>query len=700
MIDIPADLRSYLEVEENRALDTSLNEERAIALDFYNGEPFGDEEEGRSQLVTRDVAEVIDYMVVSIMRTIVSGDRVVEFRAREADQDEMAEDATELVQWQFMRDQPGYQILHDFLKAGLLEKSGVIKTWAEPTTEIVEESNVPAAMLDAEFEADGGASIVDMDPDGEQVEYDPLTGEPYLIETYAVRRKVPGRTKFRDMAVPNEEFRVSPEARTLDDAGYIRHQTRKPLSWFVAAGLVDEEDAGTLWDSAEDQTNLSDARDAGRSRKDTDDASNGLSRQVWLTEEYIRWDINGDGEAERLCIWRVANKVLKVEEVEDQPFVLWTPFPMQHRLIGQSLADKVMDIQRVRSVLLRQAMDALYFANSPRIAVNMQNADPNTLDDILSIVPGAPIRYQGNIPPQPITMPFAAPNAFQALEFMAGERESRTGITRLNQGLDADALNKTATGTALMQAQGQQIEEYLARNFAEALAELFEKKLRLMRDYGSITRVRVGGEYREIDPAGLDGEMDMVISVGLGSGRKDQRLMHRMQVLEMQKEAMAGGLSIVTEDELYNSAKGYVEDAGLGDVNSFFADPNAIDPETGQPKPKQERQDPAVIEAQGKAAAEQAKVQADVMKAQTQAELDRAKAEAQIETDRMRAEMQMQVEREKAALQEQLARDKAAAEIELQRERMRAEIELARENAALNRSFDLSQNRPGGSLAA
>ena len=100
-------------------------------------------------------------------------------------------------------------------------------------------------------------------------------------------------------------------------------------------------------------------------------------------------------------------------------------------------------------------MDALYFANSPRIAVNMQNADPNTLDDILSIVPGAPIRYQGNIPPQPITMPFAAPNAFQALEFMAVERESRTGITRLNQGLDADALNKTATGTALMQAQGQ-----------------------------------------------------------------------------------------------------------------------------------------------------------------------------------------------------------------------------------------------------
>lgn len=700
MIDIPAGLRSFLAVEEGRSLDTSLNEERAVALDFYNGAPFGDEEDGRSQLVTRDVAEVIDYMVVSIMRTIVSGDRVVEFRARRKDQDEAAEDATELVQWQFMRQQPGYQILHDFLKAGLLEKSGVIKTWAEPTTQIVDDV-LNAAEIDALAEA-GADDIVDFEPipDAFDVFDDPVTLESEAVQVYQVRRRVPGPVKFRDMAVPNEEFRVCPEARTLDDAGYLRHQTRKPLSWFVENDLIAEDEAETLWSSTADETQLSDARDDGRGRKDSDDATSGLARNVWLTEEYVRWDLNGDGEAERLCIWRVNQKVLKVEEVEDQPFVLWTPFPMQHRLIGQSLADKVMDIQRVRSVLLRQAMDALYFANSPRIAVNMDGADPNTLDDILSIIPGAPIRYRGSAAPQPLTMPFAAPNAFQALEFMAGERESRTGITRLNQGLDADALNKTATGTALMQAQGQQIEEYLARNFAEALAELFEKKLRLMRDYGSIEQVRVGGEFKEIDPASLDGEMDMVISVGLGSGRKDQRLVHRMQVLEMQKEAMAGGLSIVTEDELYNSAKGFVEDAGLGDVNAFFADPNAVDPETGMPREKPERQDPEVIEAQGKAAAEQAKVQADVMKAQTQAELDRMKAEAQIETDRMRAEMQMQVDREKAALQAELARDKADFEARLAREKMAAEIQLARENAAINRSINLADSRPGGSLAA
>lgn len=700
-IEIPSDLRSYLEVEEGRSLDTSLNEDRAVAISFYNGEPFGDEEDGRSQLVTRDVAEVIDYMVVSILRTIVSGKRVVEFEPRNPDQKQGAEDATELVQWQFMREQPGYQILHDFLKAGLLEKSGVIKTWAEPTTEIVEETGVPAYVIDAEFES-GEPTIVSFEPDGEDVLPTPDGMGLEVVETYTVRRKVPGPVKFRDMAVPNEEIRVSPEARSLDDAGYILHRVRKPLSWFVESGYATKEEAETLWDSANDQTSLSDARDAGRSRKDTDDATTGLNRQVWLSEEHIRWDMDGDGEAERLCIYRVGNKVLKVEPRDDQPFVLWTPFPMQHRLIGQSLADKVMDIQRVRSVLLRQAMDALYFANSPRIAVNMDNADPNTLDDILSIIPGAPIRYSGMQPPIPIAMPFAAPHAFTALEFMAGERASRTGITPLNQGLDVDTFNKNNTATAFagLQAQGQQIEEYLARNFAEGVAELFEKKLRLMVQYGSPVSLRVGGEFKDVDPSSIEGDMDMIVTVGLGSGRKDQRLMHRVSVLEMQKEAMAGGLSIVGEDELYNSAKGFVEDAGLGDVNAYFKDPNAVDPETGQPVERPERKSPEEIEAEGKVANEQAKVQADVAKAEMQAQLDRMKAEAAIQTDREKHLMQMEVAREKAQLEASLARDKAQFEADMARERMMMELQLAREGAAIDRSMNLEKQRPGGSLAA
>ncbi len=685
MIDIADDLRSYLMTESGRSDDASLNEQRAIALDFYRGAPFGDEEEGRSQFITRDVAEVVDYMQISILRTIISGSRVVEFEARDEEQRDAADDATELVHWQFMRAQPGKQIIEDGLKAGLLEKTGFFKTMAEPTL-VIEEGVATAQEVDEDTSIVWHQAI----PDAiELVGHDELTGQAITTQLYQVRRKVDGPVRFVDMAVPNEELRINPEARSLEDASYIQHRVRKSLSWFVEVGLCDAEEAATLWSDATDATVLGNARDAGRGRRDNDSAGTALNRQVWLSEEHLRWDVDGDGIAERICVLRVGDKVLQLEEVDEHPFEGWCPFPMPHRLVGQSLADKVMDIQRVRSVLMRQAMDAMYFATAPRVAVNVDIEHDDTLADLLSIVPGAPVRYRGSLPPTPLQTPFAAPQAFQALEMMVGERESRTGITRLNQGLDADALNKTATGTALMQAQGQQIEEYLARNFAECLARLFAKKLRLMQRYGQPVSLRVGGEYKTIDPSALKGDMDLAINVGLGSGRKDQRLLHRMTVLQMQREAMASGLDIVGEAELYNSAAGYIADADLGDVNTFFKDPDAVDPETGHPVQKPVRKSPEEIEAEGKAAAEMARVEAD-----------REKAAAQIDIERMKAEAQIDMARAKAEAEAQLARDKAQFEADMARERAQAEYNLARENAAIDRSVKLQAYRPGGDLAA
>ncbi|MGJ3630162.1 portal protein [Sphingomonas sp. MMS24-JH45] len=175
---------------------------------------------------------------------------------------------------------------------------------------------------------------------------------------------------------------------------------------------------------------------------------------------------------------------LAIETVEEQPFSVFCPFPRPHRIEGWSLADKVMDIQLARSTIARQLMDGMYNANMPRPVVSETGSSENTMDDILSPVPGAPIRVRDVNAVTPFVTSFDVGKSMTVLEWMTGERENRTGITRLNQGLDADALNKTATGTALMQAQGQQQEEFIARNLAEAVSRLFGKKYRLMRREG------------------------------------------------------------------------------------------------------------------------------------------------------------------------------------------------------------------------
>jgi len=715
MIDpatIPDGLLSYLQSEEMRSLDASLNEDRKIALDFYHGRPFGDEMDGRSQLVTRDVAEVVDAMTVAIMRTVVS-DKVVEFEARESEEPERpqlqegedpaqaeqayrqmvqqagreaqdrAQDATALVAWQFMRAQSGYRIAHDCLKAGLLEKTGVFKTWAEPTYEMVE-----GEALGSEIDADETIVAAEPIPDAYVLSAEDGT----IDQAYIVKRRVQGKTKYRDEAVPNEEFRFSPEARELDDAAYIQHRTRCTLSALIKDHGITEAEAEVLWDDSNDTQSLSDARDEGRERKDSETSyGKGINRQVWRKEEYTRWDMSGDGTDTLICVHRVGNTVLSIQEVEEQPFVIWCPFPMHHRIVGQSLADKTMDIQRVRSVLLRQAMDALYFANAPRPYIDMAQCDENTIDDVLSIVPGSPIRGRGPNSVQFMTQPFAAPHAFTALEFMTGEREARTGVTRHNQGLAADTLNSTATGYKIQVEQGAQWEEYVARNYAEALAELFEKKLRLMKRYGAVEPVRTGGEFKRIDASSFEDEMDMTIRVGLGTGRKDARLQARMFVLEQQKEALAVGSALVDEDKIYNSMAGIITDSALGDPNMYVNDPaQSAAPEEG------EKKDPATIEAEGKVAVEQQRQQFEQQKAQAQMQLDADKSAAMVEAQREKSGLEAELARNKAEFEADLAERKFQFEMDMAERKMLADIAMRQ---AIQEAT-VPQNRPGGALDA
>ncbi len=483
-------LLSFLQAEATRATDTTLQDQRALAISYYRGEPYGDEVEGRSQLRTRDVAEVVDQQVISVLRTMVSGDHVVEFDGEGEDGTDYGLEATEAVQYQFMRKQNGYRVLHDSLKAGLLEKTGLVKSWHSKKfkMETVEVTDYDLASLDI-VEAEKGGETVD--------ERDPLA-EP--VGMWKVKHRVELPVQFRDMAVPNEEFEIAPDARSLDGPEYKAHVCQKSLSELIEMGF-DVDQVNSLWGDQPSSTVLSNARDASSIQsQDAGSIRPGVQRKVWLREEYVAYDADGDGYSELLRTFRVGTTILEVEEVDENPFSGWTPFPMQHRFIGDSSADKTMDIQVTRSAMLRQAMDNLYLTNRPRMAVDEATSTEDTLSDTLSVVIGGVIRHRGGAP-TPVVVPFAANHAFDAMEVMLGERESRTGVTRQNQGLNPDSLNKTASGMAMLQANADQVEEYIARNFAEELvAPMFAKRYRLMRKFGQPFQMKIEGKGVEVDP--------------------------------------------------------------------------------------------------------------------------------------------------------------------------------------------------------
>jgi hypothetical protein len=694
------DIVSALKREHDDAEDYftgTLWPEVEAAIRYYEAKPFGDEIDGRSQLVLPDVAEVIEYMAQSVLRNFVSADRVVEIEATN-DEDEMgADEATAALDFNFRREQDGYRVLSDWLQSGLLEKVAAIKTVCETeekiTRERVQVDQEQALALDAgEHPALEGAECENIIPQADGT----------FIATI---KRVSKAKRYRDIPLPLAEFRFSRNARHEDDADYIAHVSLKTRSELVEMGF-DRDQVADL--------PMADSLDLNRNNwmmdswRDTSDLPKEL-QTVLLCEEYARMDVDGDGIAERIQVFRVADDILErngepaMETIEENPVVVFTPFPRAHRLVGGSLADKSMDLQRIRSVVARQLMDGMYNANMPRPLVDMAQSDyaATTLEDILRPVPGAPIRYKGQAP-IPYQTAFDVGKSISVLEFWTGERETRTGITRMNQGLDADTLNKTATGAAMMQAQGQQHEEAVARVFGEAFGRLMAKKLRLMKREGAKFPIKLDGKapaedgqgqtkYRIADATRWPDEFNTIIRVGLGTGRKEQRL----QYLFALRDTMALGYEVGAVDGkgLFRLGSEMVRAMGLGQGDDFFVDP-------ANAEPKQEPPDPAAMKVQADAEAMKAKLDLETQRATAQLGLDEQKASATIDAMREKHQLEMEQKREQAAEEMQLARDKAQAEYDLAERQMLMEADLQREGMAHKAAVqtEIAKNRPGGDL--
>jgi hypothetical protein len=523
------ELAALLAEDERLAVsfrDSTLAEEQALAIDLYEAKPFGTEdeaEEGLSQYVAPEAMEVVDYMTISTARTIVSGDRVIEIESAEINNEEAAEEATAAVTYCFMKEQDGYRVILDWIQSGLIEKIGIAKTCAETTKRVKKHrltlNEDQLAMLHQELEGKPDSKIGAANDNGDGT---------FLVEVHEQIED----TKFLDYPVPSEEFLFASRTRHEDDSDYLCHRSAKSRSDLIEMGfdrdMVEDLPTDTL-------SNQTDSRSVARWNDETQTNTPGLEK-VWLREEYKKIDLDGDGIAELVQVFRVDNVILSCEEVDENPFAVWCPFPRAHRMVGNSLVDKVSDIQFIKSIVVRQQLNGLYLTNNPRMYVPQECETDNTLDDLLTVRPGGIVRGKGVNGPTPLHEAFDMSKGMTMLEFITGERESRTGITRLNQGLDADALNKTATGTALLQAQGQQMEEYVARNFAEALARLFAKKLRLMVAVGKSFPIKVDGQSKTVDPTKWPDGLSASVRVGLGSGRKDQRLQYRDMLLDLQKE--------------------------------------------------------------------------------------------------------------------------------------------------------------------
>lgn len=651
-------------------VESETVDQRKIALQYYLRQPLGNEVEGKSQVVTGEVAEAIDGALPALLRIFTGSDQIVLAEPSGPGDEAGAKQATDYLNYIFLRDNPGVSIMRDWFFDALLQKNGIVKAYWEDKIDVSREeyeglSDDELAMLLQDDEIEIVSQDVRVLPAVDPTMAETITMAGGVVPTFNLndvkikKRKNSGKVVIEN--VPPEEFLISKKGVSIRGsraAPFVAHRRQITRSDLIAMGF-DKEQVNSL--PSGDALAYTPERvvrfSPGEQPYDLQSEEMAL-QEVEVFECYILHDENGDGIAELRQVFYAGNEILSNEECDYIPFYSICPIPIPHKFFGNSLADRTTDLQLIKTTVTRQMLDNLYLTNDARTwAVDGQV----NLDDLLTSTAGGVIRVKSPTAIGQLQVQNMSGQSFPMLQYLDTVQQKRTGVTDMSQGLDANILqNVTAAAVASMQQAGAGKIELIARLFAEGgVKELFEGILHLVTKYQNKERIiRLRGQYVSVDPRTWANKYDLSINVGLGNGNRDQQMAMLQMVLAKQEQMLGqfGPANPLVSMGQYRSTLGrFVEAAGFKDSAEFF---KPITPEIDQQlqnPPPQEPQMPP-------------EVQAVMMKAQ---------ADIQAQQQKMQAEMQLA--REKAALELQLMREKEMAKMQLEIEKFRAQMALKQE---------------------
>jgi len=660
--------------------DSELSNQRAQSIRYYLGEPFGNEVEGRSQVVSYDVQDTIESSLPQLVKIFASGDQVVRFDPKGPEDEKAAQQETDYINHVVMEKNNGFEVLYCWFKDALLSKNGYVKVYAEEEDDV--ETEEYAGLTDGQLQMltkDKNIEIVEHSsyPDQDQpaqqganpaqmMQMQPMqVANQQMAMLHDVKIRVTEKKKeicIKNVAPESIMVSVDTTGLCLQDSRFVQHRESMTKDDLEEEGFNVPEDIGfSDTDFAQEESNARDlyAEQFDRTTNERD--------QLLVKDTYYKID----GKRMRYVV--VGNTIIHKEEVDCVPFASITPMLMPHRHIGRSYSDLTMDIQLIKSALIRGQLDNMYLSNNGRYAIS----DRVNLEDMLTSRPGGVVRVQGEpgaaILPLQHT-PFPA-TSFTMVEYLDTMKEKRTGVTAYNQGLDADSLNKTATGiNAIMQAAAARL-ELVARLFAETgVKELFMLVHRLVRTTATKPDIyRLRGEWVDIDPRSWNNRKDLTVSVGLGTGNKDMQLQHIQTILGAQKD-IGGPIGIVSPQNTYNALVKLTQNAGFRNPEEFWTDP------TGKPPPPPPK-DP-------KLQVTEMTLQADAQKFQAQSQMEQQKYQAEVTVEQQKFQAETHLEQMKFHAEAELAQQEARMKYEYEQKRSENDIIIEREKLQMTAELE------------
>lgn len=627
------------------ATESSVVSERADAMDRYRGELYGDEQDGRSKITSRDIAEAVDWIMPEVMRVFFSSQTIVEFDPQGPEDVEAAEQESDYVNHVMLKQNSPFVYIHDWFKDALILKNGYVKCWYESPEKVTLEkykglTEDEVARLFLAYDEQGAEYEVTGQDSYQRTVV--LNGMPSVIEVFDISVRVKRNYGcVRIEAVPAEEMRISKRTRaSLDDTDYIEQNTVKTRSDLIEMGM-EKDFVYSLPSHSSEKSTDSSARDYD-DESDTHESSDRSMDEIEYRECHVKVDFNNDGVAELRKVVIVGKKIPDGpewnEEVDYQPFCYVVPKRMPHRHIGESMYDELEDIQLIKTILERAVLDNTYGLTNAEFVVN----ERANLDDFLRSSPLGVKRLTGKDPVhgsiEPVNKPNILGNVLPVIDYIDRVKTERSGVKPGITGVDPDVLKEVRrdVGMENMNKANAKI-EMICRMFAEIgfkpLALKVHTLLTRYQDKPKVTRLR--NKWVTINPMEWKDRSDMTVTVGLGNGNRTETMTTMKLIAEAQSALLSMGL--VGPKQAYNAFIDMVKALGKPNPESYVINPDPNNPEYQEVLKSQQQPNPLAEVEQIKQQSQQ-----QIAQMKEQGERERAQLKAQIEHGKQMLTLQKQ----------------------------------------------------------
>lgn len=475
-------------------------------LNEYNGEPYGNESDGHSQIVVKDIKKAVEWFLPNAVEPFVGKNRIVKLEGITADDAPRASLTEKLLNYQFVRNFDRYSFIYDCFKVGATEGTTVVRCgW-----EFEEETRTE------KLKTWTPEQLAQLQAEGMEVEVNPDSG----IAKVTKRKTITNRPTAR--VIKNGKFFIDPSAANIEEAEYVIETRDVTMSSLRKEGIykdLDKLDGGSL---TRDDSSTEDTRNGAgddRGYDPEEEYADKSLKKVTLYEYWGNLDLEGEGEAEPVVIAWVGNTIIRSEENpypnKDKPYSA-TPFTKTPFMFwGDALAEFISDGQFIRSGIMRAMLDNVTQSNNGFKFFRKGSLDPLNKKKLLSGIGGAieingdkNDMWDGSFNQMPQTI-------FNMFEMIQRDNESLSGISNAAQGLDSRALS-TATSANIVASMGQKRMMEIVRRYSELVKDIMRKWISYNKVYLEPQEViRIAGNYIEFARDDIDGAFDIDITVGV-----------------------------------------------------------------------------------------------------------------------------------------------------------------------------------------